>query len=145
QRQAGELLATAKRDLGDEVVREIETKVRSEMAANEWEIAVSFSSFSIGKVKRDLGVQIDEDGDFFVNVAPISVSALLLETLKNSTPLALKIDTEKARSELMVAPVLLEIHRQLGGKISLFSGVDWNVDEALGLRGRCDFLMGLSP
>jgi hypothetical protein len=105
---------------------------------------VSFSSFSIGKVKDELGVQLDEAGDFFVDVAPVAVSSLLVATLKKSLPLAIKIDTEKARSEMIVTPVLLEVYEQLDGNISLFSGVDWEVDGALGLRGRCDFLMGLS-
>jgi hypothetical protein len=138
------LFETANRELGAEVVREIRDKVRLESATKEKEIAVSFSSFSIGKVKDQLGVQMEEAGDFFVDVAPIAVSSLLQATLKNSMPLALKINTEKARSEMIVTPVLLEIYEQLDGKISLFSGVDWEVDGALGLRGRCDFLMGLS-
>ena len=73
------------------------------------------------------------------------MSSLLTDTLKRSVPLALKINTEKARAEMIVTPVLLEVHQQLDGTISLFSGVDWDVDGALGLRGRCDFLMGLSP
>jgi hypothetical protein len=136
--QGAELFETANRELGANVVRELE------WAAKKKEITVSFSSFSIGKVKDELGVQIDETGDFFADVAPVPISSLLVATLKESMPLALKINTEKARSEMIVAPLLIEIYGQLDKKISLFSGVDWEVDGALGLRGRCDFLMGLS-
>ena len=144
QQQAATLFDLATLELGADTLREIEEKVANELKTNENEIAVAFSSFSISKVKDELGVDLDEAGDFFVNVATVAVSSLLVNTLKLSIPLALKIDTEKARSEMIVTPILLEVYQQLDGKISLFSGVDWDVDDALGLRGRCDFLMGLS-
>lgn len=144
ERQATALFEMANRELGVDVVREIETKVAAEMAFNEWEIAVTFSEFSIKKIKKQFGIKLDESGDFFASVAPISVSSALPAFLKESLPLALKIGTEKARSEMIVTPVLLEVYRRLGGAISFFSGTDWDVDEAQGLRGRCDFLMGLT-
>jgi hypothetical protein len=39
----------------------------------------------------------------------------------------------------------MEVRRQLEGRISLFSGVEFNVDQEQGLRGVCDFLISLSP
>ena len=145
-KQEGESLVEAvKNEMGLEVVREIEKKVRREKVTGEKEITVSFSSFSIGAVKKQFGLRLDEKGDFFADVAPVAASFLLIETLKNSLSLALRINTEKARSEMIVTPILLEIRRQLDCQISLLSGVDWDVDDAQGLRGRCDFLMGLSP
>jgi len=60
-------------------------------------------------------------------------------------PLALEVSTEKARSEFIIAPMLAEVRRQLGGQISLFSGIDFTVDSEAGLRGVCDFLFSLSP
>jgi hypothetical protein len=131
-------------ELGAEVVQDVESKVRTEMATNEKEIAVAFSEFTVSKVKSRFGLAIDEKGDFFATVSPLSVSLPLADGLKLGASLALKINTEKARSELIVAPILVEVYRQLDGKISLFSGVDWEVDDNQGLRGRCDFLMGLT-
>jgi hypothetical protein len=144
ERQAAALFESASRELGVDVVQEIEVQVAAEMGSNEWEIAVAFSEFSIKKIKKQFGIQLDESDDFFANVAPISVNSALPEFLKDSLPLALKIGTEKARSEMIVTPVLLEVYRRLGRAISFFSGTDWNVDEAQGLSGRCDFLMGLT-
>ncbi|HZZ78817.1 MAG TPA: hypothetical protein VFE62_09885 [Gemmataceae bacterium] len=138
------LIELAHRHLGTEVVHEVERKVRAEMASNEKEIAVSFSEFTIGKVKTQFGLSVDENGDFFATAIPVAISASLQNGLKISGSLALKINTEKARSEMIVAPVLLEVYQQLEGRISLFSGVEWEVDENQGLRGRCDFLMGLT-
>ncbi len=42
-------------------------------------------------------------------------------------------------------PILVETRRQLNDRISLFSGVEFNVDAESGLRGVCDFLLSLSP
>jgi hypothetical protein len=55
--------------------------------------------------------------------------------------LALANSTEKAKSEFIIAPVLLELRRQEKGKIALFSGLEWEVDAARGLNGYCDFLL----
>ena len=77
--------------------------------------------------------------------APVTLSALLQETLAESVPLALEVSTEKARSEFIIAPMLAETRRQFAGQISLFSGIDFTVDAEAGLRGVCDFLFSLSP
>jgi hypothetical protein len=106
--------------------------------------AVSFSDFTIEETKQRFGLTLDEAGDYFANVAPVAISELLRETLRENVPLALAISTEKARSELIIAPVLVEVRRQLAHRISLFSGVDWTVDASQGLRGTCDFLLSQS-
>jgi len=105
---------------------------------------VSFSEFTIAEAKKRFGLHLDEEGDFFADVAPVSISALLRETLRENVPLALAIGTEKARSEFIIVPVLMEVRRRLPRRMSLFSGVDWTVDPARGLRGTCDFLLSSS-
>jgi len=45
---------------------------------------------------------------------------------------------------MIIAPVLIEVRRLLDNKISLFSGIDFNVNIEQGLNGFCDFLIGLS-
>lgn len=81
----------------------------------------------------------------FADAPSAVVSAWLTETLEYQLPLALEISTEKARSELIIMPVLVEVRRQLNDQISLFSGVEFNVDAESGLKGVCDFLLSLSP
>src|SRR5262249_8767353 len=58
--------------------------------------------------------------------------------------LALAISTEKARSEMIIAPVLIEVRRQCEHQVSLFSGIELNVDPERGLKGVCDFLLSRS-
>jgi hypothetical protein len=106
---------------------------------------VAYSDFTIDDVKTRFHLRFDEDQDYFASAAPVTISPLLRDTLAESIPLALAINTEKARSELIIAPVLMEARRQAGRRTSLFSGVDFNVDPEQGLKGTCDFLLGLSP
>lgn len=67
------------------------------------------------------------------------------EALEYYLPLATAISSEKARSEFIIAPILAEIKKSSDRKISLFSGIEFNVDMELGLNGFCDFLLSLSP
>jgi hypothetical protein len=69
----------------------------------------------------------------------------LTEMLEETAPLALSLSTEKARSEMLIAPVLVEVRRSLVHRVSLFSGVELAVDESRGLTGICDFLFSRSP
>jgi hypothetical protein len=59
--------------------------------------------------------------------------------------LARIIGTEKAKSELIIMPVLVEIHELFRDRISLFSGKIFNFDASLGLNGVCDYLITRSP
>lgn len=76
---------------------------------------------------------------------PVSPSATLVTLLQEQVDLAVAITTEIARSELIIAPVLLEVRRQSQTPISLFSGSDCTVDPAQGLTGICDFILSKNP
>lgn len=106
---------------------------------------MSYSDFSLEDIKERFKLHLNEQEDLFDSIPPVEISALLRDTLAESVPLALAISTEKARSELIIAPVLLEVRRQVDHPISLFSGVDFTVDAEQGLRGVCDYLLSRSP
>lgn len=106
---------------------------------------MSYSDFTIEKAKLKFDLTIVETEVLFPNPPEIKPSNLLVESLNEFIPLATAINTEKARSEFLIAPVLAEVRRQLKGEIALFSGVDFNVDAAAGLSGFCDFLLSASP
>ena len=55
--------------------------------------------------------------------------------------MGLAINTEKARSEFIIAPVLLELKRMVGERLGVFSGVPLEGDTERGLNGVCDFLL----
>ncbi len=88
---------------------------------------MAYSDFTLEKVKTAFDLTIIENTILFPDVTPLSPSHLLTEWLKKYAPLATAINTEKARSEFLIAPVLAEVRKQLSGKVALFSGIDFNV------------------
>ena len=106
---------------------------------------MAYNDFTLDALKQQFGLRTDERGDHFADVPPLPISAALRDHLRDFTRLAFAMGTEKARSELLIMPVLLEAYRQTGQGFSLFSGVDFTVDFERGLRGVCDFLLSLSP
>ncbi len=106
---------------------------------------MAYSDFTLDGLIQRFGITVEESGAFLASYAPAPISALLREELAENVPLARDISTEKARSEFIIAPVLTEVRRQFSKSISVFSGVEFNVDDALGFRGVCDYLLSLSP
>lgn len=110
------------------------------------EIAMPYSEFTtIGKVKLAFGLTTQEGIKFLPELAPIAPSNTLSAFLEESLPLAVATGSEKARSELIISPVLLEVRKILQRQISLFSGEEFTVEPATGLTGVCDFLISRSP
>ena len=55
------------------------------------------------------------------------------------------LNTEKARSELLIAPLLFAIKYRYADRISIFSGIEFSVEPAIGLNGRCDYILARNP
>ncbi len=102
---------------------------------------MAFSKFTLKQAKQDLGIQVIENERLFTSSPTAPVSDYLRTTLAKFSPLALSINTEKSRSEWIVAPVLAELRDQLDEKVSLFSGISWSVEPGRGLDGICDYLI----
>lgn len=105
---------------------------------------MSYSQFSLGIIKTTFGITISEKVGIFADIPEVSYSDFLEETLRYNVPLALAINSEKSRSEMIISPILIELRKQLLNQISLFSGKEFNVDPEKGLSGFCDFLISLS-
>jgi hypothetical protein len=106
---------------------------------------VSYSDFSLREVTRRFELTLEETLDLFALTPEIEPSVWLRESLARSEPLARAIDTEKARSEFLIAPILLEMRVRRGHTVSLFSGIDFPGAPELGLSGICDFIIARSP
>ena len=106
---------------------------------------MSYSKFTLSKAVEDFQLTIIEGDRFVPEVSPIHPTALLKDTLKETVPWAIAVSTEKARSEGIINPVLLEVKRQLKGKISVFSGEEFAVQPEVDLTGYVDFLISCSP
>ncbi len=106
---------------------------------------MSYSDFkTIEQATSSLGLTVEDISHLFSDIKPIEPSQRLKETLDESIELAASISTEKARSELIITPILLEIRRKFNNKIGYFSGNTFNIDESKSLTGACDFLLSAS-
>lgn len=106
---------------------------------------MSDREFSLRKVKQEFNLTLVEGGRFLPSIEPILPSPLLAEFLAESIQLAIAMGSEKARSELIISPILFEVRKILNRQISFFSGEEFNIEPEVGLAGFCDFLISLSP
>jgi hypothetical protein len=104
-----------------------------------------YSDFSLEKVKRTFELTTSETVDLFGDIPELECSALLTEILRYNVPLAVASNSEKARSEMIICPILIDLRRQLRERINLFSGIEFDVDSERGLNGICDFIISNSP
>ncbi|MBD2521907.1 hypothetical protein [Nostoc sp. FACHB-133] len=105
---------------------------------------MAYSDFKLIEVIDSFGLVIQESSGLFANMQEQECSDLLSTILRENVDLAVAISSEKARSEMIISPILLEIRRKFNYEISFFSGVDFTVDSQRGLNGFCDFILSLS-
>lgn len=99
---------------------------------------------TLTSVKEAFALTTREGVRFLPDLKPIPPSTTLQSFLDRSLPVAIATGSEKARSELIISPVLLEVRQILNRQVSLFSGEEFTVDESVGLNGTCDFLLSRS-
>ena len=72
---------------------------------------MSYSEFTLESVQIAFDLTITERANL-LNDAPLAESSdFLKQLLKEFVPLALAMNTEKARSELIIAPILVEVRK----------------------------------
>jgi len=106
---------------------------------------MAYSDFTLEGACDSFKLDLRQDEDLFASVPAARVSPFLRTLLDEFIPLGTSIHTEKARSEFIVAPILAEVRKLMNHRVSLFSGVEFNIDSSRGLNGTCDFIMAASP
>jgi hypothetical protein len=106
---------------------------------------MAYSDFSLREVIDTFELRLESVPDLFAGAPEVSPGPILEVVLPEFLPLALAINTEKARSEYLIAPLLAALRAHLRHQVSIFSGIDFTVDEGLGLSGYCDFILSRSP
>jgi hypothetical protein len=105
---------------------------------------MAYSDFTLKKVKAEFQLKTIESVSLFDEVPEVEISSYLATTLARNVQLALSINTEKARSELIIINILVEAKEMMAESISLFSGIDFTVDRDRGLSGFCDYILSQS-
>jgi hypothetical protein len=106
---------------------------------------MAYSEFTLRVLNRQFSLTIDETADLFGDVPEATLRPQFQAQLDELVPLALAISSEKARSELIIAPVLLELWRMTEQRIGFFSGINFDVDKSQGLDGFCDYILTRTP
>lgn len=103
---------------------------------------MAYNDFTLDMVRKILGVSLQQE-NLFEGVAEVEVSSWLQEALQRGKELALL--SEKARSEFLVAPILLASRELTGNRFAIYSGERLDVAPEKGLVGECDFILTASP
>jgi hypothetical protein len=104
---------------------------------------MAYNNFSLPEAIRQFDLNLTESA-FCESLPPASPKPEFLNIFEQYLPLAQKAKSEKAKSELLVSPILVEVRRLVNGQVQLFSGEEFNVDKERGLNGFCDFLFSRS-
>ena len=101
-----------------------------------------YSDFKLEDVVHQFKLELRDD-HLFAPLTPVEPSDWLTQTLSFTGAMGRRSDTEKSRSEFIVAPILAEVERSHPDRVAVYSGKMMDADKSLGLNGECDFLLGL--
>jgi len=104
---------------------------------------MAYNNFTLNSVKDLFKLKI-KDAPFCETLSPVEPSPAMASILAEWFPVAQAAHTEKALSELLVSPILLEARKLADRPVQLFSGEEFEVDRDRGLNGFCDFLLSRS-
>lgn len=99
---------------------------------------MAYTDFSLESIEQKFGIH-NRSQSLFAPLPPLPISADLQKALTRARDLPIR--TEKARSEWIVAPILLELRDLTDRFFTIYSGDNLNADEEAGLRGECDFIL----
>jgi hypothetical protein len=103
---------------------------------------MSYSDFKLDTVRKAFGLTIISS-PLFEKAETVPVTDWLKEAIDKGLPLALM--SEKARSELIVVPILLTSRELSRNVFSIYSGQRLDIDPDKGLTGECDFILAKTP
>jgi hypothetical protein len=104
---------------------------------------MAYNNFTLNSVKDLFGLKI-KDAPFCESLPTAEPAPEILSVLNEWFPIAQAARTEKALSEILVSPILLEARRLVDKRVQVFSGEEFDVDRERGLNGFCDFLFSKS-
>jgi hypothetical protein len=99
---------------------------------------MAYGDFSLEEIEHKFVIK-NRTGRLFENVGVLEPR----ENFKEALALAaeLPVRSEKAKSETIVFPLLVELRRVNNKFFTIYSGDYLNVDESQGLKGECDFIL----
>jgi hypothetical protein len=102
---------------------------------------MTYSDFTLEQLRRSFGFAV-KDQPLFDPIGSLEPTGWLKQALANGISLA--VVSEKARSEFIVAPILMSLREMLAHRFQVFSGARLDVDPDRGLKGEADFILAKS-
>ena len=96
---------------------------------------MAYSDFTLADLAEKFGVKNRLESLFDVKEL-LEPSDFLKQGLQAAKELPAR--TEKAKSESIVFPIILEMRRRNDNFFTIYSGENLNADESNGLKGECD-------
>ncbi|WP_338763745.1 hypothetical protein WAF17_20340 [Bernardetia sp. ABR2-2B] len=101
---------------------------------------MNYNKFSFDRIKRRFNLN-EVQKDLFEGITPIEPSDWLKQTMEITADLPIK--TEKARTEFILMPVLLELRKRTDRAFTIYSGEYFNVEPREGLAGPSDIILSM--
>lgn len=102
-----------------------------------------YSDFTLDKAVDRLGIQIIEQPALWSAVREVIPSPFLQIFFDSPSPF--NLNSEMARREMLIAPILRAVFGQEAGRFAVFSAESFNVDAELSLVGLADYLICIAP
>ena len=99
---------------------------------------MAFSDFSLEDLELKFGIK-NHTARLFENIESLEPSQNLKEDLQLAAELPIR--SEKAKSEAIVFPILVEVRNRNDKFFTIYSGDILNADESRGLKGECAFIL----
>jgi hypothetical protein len=106
---------------------------------------MAYNQFTLQRVVADFGLKVNSVRDLFPAARPVPVPAAARHLLLRNTSLATTVNTEAARAQFLIGPLLAEVWAAADDRLALFVGTRFDVDEEAGLVGVCDYILGRPP
>jgi hypothetical protein len=99
---------------------------------------MAYGDFTLEDIELQFGIR-NRTRQLFPSITPVEPGEKLKEALQLAAELPVR--SEKARSETIVFPLLVELRSRNDKFFTIYSGDILNADEEKGLRGECDFIL----
>jgi hypothetical protein len=97
---------------------------------------MAYSDYTLLQIEEQFGIS-NQVISLFDSIEPVESSSWLLNLLQIARELPVR--SEKAKSEMIVMPILVEMRNRNDKYFTIYSGDSLNVDDKL--KGECDFII----
>jgi len=99
---------------------------------------MAYKNFTLDELKQKFNLN-EKRALLFSNIKNIEISQWLKESLEMGKLNSIR--SEKARSEFIITPILMEMKKRNQNFFSIYSGDTLVADKKNGLTGECDFIL----